>query len=420
MVDFQPRFGQARSVFERHIQPAVEEALADTPAVMMVGARQTGKTTLARALAAGPWRASYVTLDDPTVLEAATADPAGFVAGLGGPAVVDEIQKAPALLPAIKAAIDRDRRPGRFLLTGSADVLTLPRVSESLAGRMEVVTLWPLSQGELSGRRERFVDRVLGGEAPPPAPGGEDAVARLVRGGYPEAVARPRPGRRRAFFDAYVATLVARDVRDVAAVENPGALRRLLRLAATRSASLLNHSELARTLAIPVSTLKRYLALLETLLLLHEVPAWASNRGKRLVRAPKLHVSDTGLLAALAGLGEEALRRERTLLGPVLESFVAAELGKQIGWSETRPELHHFRTHLGREVDLVLEDPRGHVVGLEVKASGAVAASDLDGLRALAATAGKAWVQGIVLYLGASAVAFGPGLTACPLDALWG
>lgn len=407
-------------MFERHIQPALREALADTPAVMVVGARQTGKTTLVRALAAGSWRASYVTLDDLTVLEAATSDPVGFVAGLGGPAVIDEVQKAPALLPAIKAAIDRDRRPGRFLLTGSADVLALPRVSESLAGRMEVVTLWPLSQGELAGRRERFVDRVLGGEAQPPGPGSEDIVGRLARGGYPEAVARLRPGRRRAFFDAYVATLLARDARDVAAIENPGALRRLLQLAAVRSASLLNHSELARTLAVPVSTLKRYLALLETLFLVHELPAWASNRGKRLVRAPKLHLADTGLLAALAGLDDEALRRERALFGPILESFVAAELRKQIGWSETRPALHHFRTHLGHEVDLVLEDARGRVVGIEVKASSTVTASDLDGLRVLAQAAGKAWVQGVVLYLGPSVVTFGPGLTARPIDTLWG
>lgn len=407
-------------MFQRHVRSAILEGLADTPAVMLVGARQTGKTTLARQLAAGPWGASYVTLDDPTALEAATADPAGFAASLRGPAVIDEIQKAPGLLPALKAAVDADRRPGRFLLTGSADVLTLPRVSESLAGRMEVVTLWPLSQGELAGRRERFVDGAFAGEAPPPARGGEDAASWLVRGGYPEAVARRRPGRRRAFFDAYVTTLLARDVRDIAAVEHPGALRRLLRLAAIRSASVLNHSEAARTLSVPVSTVKRYLALLETLFLVHEVPAWASNRGKRLARAPKLHVADTGLLAALAGLDEDALRRERSLVGPVLETFVAAELAKQIAWSETRPALHHFRTHLGREVDLVLEDARGRVVGLEVKASATVASSDLDGLRALAETAGKGWVQGMVLYLGASVVRFGPGLTACPVASLWG
>jgi hypothetical protein len=409
-----------QNVFDRHLQPVLEEALADTPAVMVVGARQTGKTTLARTLAAGGWNAAYVTLDDLTALEAASADPAGFVAGLTGSSVIDEIQKAPALLPAIKAAIDQARRPGRFLLTGSADVLVLPRVSESLAGRMEVVTLWPLSQGELARHREQFVDRMFEGEPPSAAArSGEDIVLRLVRGGYPDAVARPRASRRRAFFEAYVTTILARDVRDIAAVEHPGMLRRLLQLAAVRSASLLNHSELARTLAIPVSTLKRYLALLSTLFLLHEVPAWTSNRGKRLARAPKLHLADTGLLTALAGLDEDAFRRDRTLLGPVLESFVAAELKKQVGWSEVRPVLHHFRTHGGREVDLVLEDARGRVVGIEVKASGTVTAADLAGLRALAETSARAWVQGIVLYLGKSVVPFGAGLTACPIEVLW-
>ncbi|HSN13540.1 MAG TPA: ATP-binding protein, partial [Anaeromyxobacteraceae bacterium] len=349
----------------------------------------------------------------------ARADPAGLVAGLRGPVVIDEIQKAPDLLPAIKASIDRDRRPGRFLLTGSANVLTLPRVAESLAGRMEVATLWPLSQGELAGRRETFVDRVVRGAPPPGAAGDEDLLPRLARGGYPEAAARGRPERRRAFFDAYLAALVARDVRDIAAIEDPGALRRLLRLAAVRSASLLNHSELARTLAVPVTTLKRYLALVEALFLVHEVPAWASNRGKRLVRAAKLHVSDSGLLLAMAGLDVDALRRDRTLLGPVVESFVASELARQIGWSTALPALHHFRTHAGQEVDLVLEDARGRIVGIEVKASATVTASDLNGLRALATLAGKAWVQGLVLHLGSGTVAFGPGLTACPVEALW-
>jgi predicted AAA+ superfamily ATPase len=345
---------------------------------------------------------------------------AGFLAGLRGPAVIDEIQKAPDLLPAIKASIDRDRRPGRFLLTGSANVLTLPRVAESLAGRMEVATLWPFSQGELTGRRETFVDRVMLGEPPPRADRDDDVLPRLARGGYPEAAARDRPERRRAFFDAYLAALLARDVRDIAAIEDPGALRRLLRLAAVRSASLLNHSELARTLTLPVSTLKRYLALLEALYLVHELPAWASNRGKRLVRAAKLHVVDSGLLLALAGFDVEALRSDRTLLGPVLESFVAAEVARQLGWSTTRPVLHHFRTHAGQEVDLVLEDARGRIVGIEVKASATVTASDLSGLRALAAVAGKSWVQGLVLHLGRDTVAFAPGLTACPVGALWG
>lgn len=406
-------------MYSRHLQPSIEAALADTPAVLVVGARQTGKTTLVRALGQKRPGSTYVTFDDLTALEAATVDPTGFVSGLGEMTILDEIQKAPALLPAIKVAIDEARRPGRFLLTGSANVLTLPKVSESLAGRMEVATLWPLSQGELAGHPERFVDAVMDGKLPRSSSAGDDPLPRLLRGGYPEATARESADRRRAFFEAYVTTILTRDVRDVAAIEEPGALRRLLQLAAVRSASVLNHAELSRTLALPASTLKRYLALLETLFLVRGVPAWASNRGKRLVRAPKLHVVDSGMLAWLAGLDEEVLRRDRVLLGPVLESFVVGELVKQIGWSATRPTLHHFRTHGGQEVDLVLEDARGRVVGIEVKASATVTSSDLDGLRALGETAGKAFVQGVVLHLGQGRVSFGRNLTACPLDVLW-
>jgi hypothetical protein len=341
------------------------------------------------------------------------------VAALAQPAVIDEIQKAPLLLPAIKTSIDADRKAGRFLLTGSADVLALPTVSESLAGRMEVATLWPLSQGELEDHPERFIDRAFAAERLPIGRGGEDIVARVVRGGYPEALARTRAARRRVFFDSYVDTVVAREVQDIAAIEHQGVLRRLLRLAAVRSASLVNHSEWARAIAIPVSTLRRYWALLETLFLVHELPAWASNRGKRLVRSPKFYVFDTGLCAALSGLDEQALRRDASLLGPLLETFVAGELKKQLGWSRVRPRLYHFRTHGGDEVDLVLEDARGRVVGIEVKGSHTVTASDLRGLRALASVAGKSWVQGLVLYLGTQAVPFGPGLVAHPIQALW-
>ncbi len=403
----------------RYLQPAVETALGDTPAVMLIGARQTGKTTLARAIAREGPRAGYVTLDDATALAAALDDPTGFIAGLPDAAIIDEIQKAPDLLPAIKASIDRNRRPGRFLLTGSADVLTLPRVSESLAGRMEVLTLWPLSQGEFDRARESFVDTAFRGGRPTHRDASDDVVGRVLRGGYPEATARVRADRRRAFFDAYVTSLVSRDVRDLAAIETPGALRRLLQIASVRTAAVLNHSELARTLGMAVSTLKRYLALLETMFLVQEVPAWASNRGKRLVRAPKLHVVDTGLGAALSGVEAGLLARDRTLLGPLLASFVAGELRKQVGWSDTRPALHHFRTHTGQEVDIVLEDPRGRIVGVEVKASGTVTGRDVNGLRVLAESAGRAFVQGLVLYLGAATIPFGPNLTACPLRALW-
>jgi hypothetical protein len=405
-------------VFERHLAPSLADALADTPAVMLVGARQTGKTTLARAVAAEAGPASYQTLDDLTTLDAATVDPAGFVAGLTGLAVIDEIQKAPRLLPAIKAAIDRDRRPGRFLLTGSANVLALPTVAESLAGRMEVATLWPLSQGELEAHRETFVDRLFAGDGPRPGRGAA-VLDRIVRGGYPVATTRTRPERRRAFFASYVTTLLTRDVRDLAAIEDAGALRRLLQLCAVRTGAMLNHAELSRTLAVPVSTVKRYLTLLERLFLVHEVPAWASNRGKRLAKAAKVHLVDTGLAAALAGVDEATLQADRTALGPLLESFVAGELARQLGWSTTQPTLHHFRAHGGHEVDLVLEDARGHVVGIEVKASATVTSTDLGGLRALAELAGRRFVQGVVLYLGPRPVTFAPGFTAAPVDALW-
>lgn len=407
-------------MFTRHLQPAIEAALSDTPATMLVGPRQSGKTTLVRAVAAARGgEATYRSLDEQGVLDDATDDPVAFVARLRGLAVIDEIQKAPRLLPAIKVAIDRDRHPGRFLLTGSANVLALPRVSESLAGRMEVATLWPLSQGELVGRREGFIDRVLRGE-PPVGQGGVDIVPRLLQGGYPEACLRQKAGRRQAFFEAYLTTITTRDVRDVAAIEDPGALHRLLQLCAARTGATVNHAELGRTLGVPVSTIKRYLALLETLFLVHQLPAWSSNRGKRLARTPKLHVVDTGLAAALIGVEAPALAQERNLLGTLLESFVAAELRKQLGWSEARPNLLHFRSHAGAEVDLVLEDGRGRVVGVEVKATSTPASSDFKGLRALAETAGKSFVQGILLHLGARPLAFGPTLTACPLDALWG
>jgi predicted AAA+ superfamily ATPase len=404
--------GDYLKMLERHLRPIVEEALSDTPAVLLVGARQTGKTTLAKLLAERHAGTAYLTMDDSTILDSAQTDPEGFLASLPPRAVLDEVQRAPGLLLAMKAVIDLDRKPGRFLLTGSADVLSMPRVAESLAGRMEVATLWPLSQGELSGNRERFVDTLLAGKLPGSRgeAGGDDILDRILRGGFPEAVARDRPGRRRAFFDGYVTTLLQRDVRDIADIERPAALRRLLQLCSVRTASILNRAELSRTLGLPASTLERYLAILQALFLVQEVPAWASNRGKRLVRAPKVHVVDSGLAASLS---------DPQALAPLLESFVAAELRKQISWSEARPSLYHFRTHAGGEVDLVLEDARGRVVGLEVKAAAAASGSDFAGLRTLAETAGKAFVQGVVLYLGRAKVPFGPHLTALPLDALW-
>lgn len=406
----------------RHLSAAVLEALGDTPVVLLHGARQTGKTTLAKHLASGEHPRRYLTLDDVSVLSAAGQDPAGFLAGLEGPIVLDEVQRAPELFLAIKSEVDRSPAPGRFLLTGSADVLLLPRLSESLAGRMEILTLWPLSQGEITGTRESFLDVVFARPAPKfPANADQwsSVTARVLLGGYPPVLNRPSQERRRAWFGSYLTTTLQRDVRDLANIEDLTALPRLLSLVAARSCSLLNFAELSRSIGIPQSTLKRYLTLLETTFLVQVLPAWSANLGKRLVKSPKILLNDTGLMAHLLGLNEERLKADPMLMGPLLENFVALELRKQAAWSRTRPQAFHFRLPAGEEVDLVLEDSAGNLVGIEVKASATVTTKDFKGLRALADLAGPRFRRGIVLYTGASSIPFATNLHAVPVSALW-
>jgi predicted AAA+ superfamily ATPase len=404
----------------RHAAAPLRTALADRPVVLLHGARQTGKTTLVRAVAEET-DARYVTLDNLTMLAAARDDPAGFLAGFKPPLVLDEVQRAPELLLAIKAAVDRKRTPGHFLLTGSANVLLVPRLAESLAGRMEIVNLWPFSQGEMEGAVEGFIAAafsdappVLGRRSSPPP-----LAERVLRGGYPEAVPIESAERRRAWFDAYVTTILQRDVRDLARIEGLTELPRLLALLASRPMAQLNYAELSRGTGLPQSTLKRYFALLETMFLVRLLPPWHTNIGKRLVKTPKVLLTDTGLAAHLMGIDDARLVHDRSFLGGLLESFVAMELVKQAGWCVDPPALYHFRTHEGDEVDLVLERRGGAVVGIEVKSAATVSAADFKGLRALAAAAGRRFRRGIVLYTGTEIVPFGSGLFALPVEALW-
>ena len=408
-------------MIQRHITTNLLAALADTPVVLLNGARQTGKSTLVQSLLKGPHPARYFTLDDVSVLAAARNDPVGFLASQKGAVVIDEVQRAPELFMAIKTEVDRDRRPGRFLLTGSTNVMLLPTLSDSLAGRMEVLTLWPFSQGELAGRFETFVDSVFA-NAPlaytPPTEAREGFFGRIIRGGYPEAVSRMADSRRRAWFGSYLTTILHRDVRDLANIEGLTVMPQLLALLATRATNLLNYAEISRTAAIPQSTLKRYMTLLEATYLIRHFPSWSGNLGKRLVKTAKLIMSDTGLMANQLGVNTERMLTD-VIRGPLLENFVAMELCKQVAWSQTIPRLFHYRTPAGHEVDVVLEDAAGRVVGVEVKASSRVTSADFAGLRHLAEVTGKRFVRGVVLYTGGQDIPFAKNLSALPIDSLW-
>lgn len=411
------------SMYSRHITPLLHEALADTPVVLLNGARQTGKSTLIQALAEQQGR-RYLTLDDHVTLAAASSDPAGFIAGLPTNVALDEVQRAPDLFLAIKAAVDRDRKPGRFLLTGSANVLLLPNIADSLAGRMEALSLWPLSGSEIAGNPARnLADWLFNGDLNalhiPPCERSQ-LIDRLVAGGFPEAVERTQERRRAAWFDSYLQAILYRDVRELARVEQLTEIPNLLHLLATRSASLLNFAELSRTSNLTQTTLKRYFTLLETLFLVYRLPSWERNPGKRLVKSPKVFLSDTGLLAHLANWTAERMAVENGLPGGLVESFVLGELLKHLAFSAQRLTLWHYRTQSNIEVDFILENRMGKLTGVEVKASATVDSKDFKGLRHLQETEPDTFQRGIVLYSGREVVPFGEHLFAVPLSMWWG
>jgi len=409
-------------MYSRHLARRLLEALSDTPVVLLHGARQTGKSTLARRIAEEPHPARYISLDDATSLAAAMSDPQGFVGGLGGPAVIDEVQRAPGLFLALKQAVDENRTPGRYLLTGSANVLLLPQLAETLVGRMEVLTLWPLSQGEIEGRREGLIDALFGEEtpfSPGPVESGTGVWPRIRRGGYPEALARRTTDRRDAWFGAYVTTLLQRDIRDLASIEGLADLPRLLGLVAANAGNLVSFAELSRDAGIAQTTLKRYLALLETSFLIQRLQPWSANLGKRLIKTPKLYLTDTGLAAHLLGWGEGGRPEAGRDAGRLLENFVFMELTKAITWSRVQPRLYHFRTASGTEVDFVLEDRSGRCVGIEAKAGTSLGENDFSGLRALREALGERFRCGVVLYGGSEGVSFGRNLYAAPVQSLW-
>ncbi len=409
----------ATTLFRRFSAERITTALKDTPVVMVNGPRQSGKTTLVRGFAAAD--RAYITLDDDTVQEAARGDPAGFLRGLGR-AIIDEVQRVPDLLRAIKRSVDDDRRPGRFLLTGSANVLTLPQVSESLAGRMEVVSLLPLSQTEIHARRATFLENAFAGRLVRPAGtvvGGE-LVSMVLAGGYPEMLKRKDAKRRQAWARGYIKAIVQRDVRDVAEIEKLDRLPRLLQVLAHHSGLLANFTQMGSQLGLDDKTTRRYVAVLEQLFLMRRVEPWFRNRLKRLVKTPKLHFLDSGLLAAMLGATDGRIAKDRSVLGQLLETFVFAEIVKQAEWHDEKCAPYFYRDKDQDEVDIVVESDSGPLIGIEIKAAATVTATDLKGLRKLARACKDDFKLGVVLYDGEQVVPFGDRLFAAPVSCVWG
>lgn len=403
----------------RLLAGAVDDALDDTPVVVVAGPRQAGKSTLA-AHTVGARSGTWLSLDDGAILDAARADPIGFVSGRTGLVGIDEAQRVPELLLAIKAEVDRERRPGRFMLTGSTRLLGAPKLADSLAGRMEALTLWPFTQAELGDvtAAHGFVDRAFDDDLAglrPSAVTRSEVLARAGAGGFLPALQRT-DRRRSAWYDSYVAGVIDREVRAVTDATYLRELPRLLRLAASRTSGELNITDLARDLGLSRPTTDSYLAHLEAVFLIQIIPAWSTNLTARVVRRPKLVVTDTGLAARLLG---GRLRTDADLAGRLIETFVANELRAQSEWSETRPELFHFRDRDGVEVDLVLESGDGRIVGVEVKAGATIRTEDLRGLRLLEQRLGAQFAAGVVLCTAGEPRHLGGRLWTLPFSALW-
>ncbi len=402
----------------RHAEPSIQAALADTRVVAIVGPRQSGKTTLARQI--GGADRPYFTLDDEDVRAAAQADPAGFVRGLDR-AVIDEVQRAPGLLLAIKRSVDADTRPGRFLITGSADLFSGAIAPDSLAGRVETIELLPLSQAEIARKpaspfiRDAFAGMVSAGATYTPT----NIVERVLAGGYPEALARSDQARRRAWLINYAQSLSSRDVLDIAELAKAGMMRGLIDHAAIMTGQLLNLSDLGQRVGVDAKTIDRWLQLLEHVFLLARLRPWHRNDLKRLVKTPKLQMIDSGLLAALRDIDQDAIKRDRTLLGPLLECFVYSELRKACSLLPDSVRISHYRDKDQMEVDFVLEQGLTKIVGVEVKASASVKAEDFRGLKRLRDAVGASFKCGVLLHDGEQIVPFGDRLYAAPVACLW-
>lgn len=406
------------AIYQRLVQRAVETALADTRVVHITGPRQSGKTTLAEHIAGKDM--PYLSLDDELALQRAQSDPVGFLRDYDQ-AVIDEIQLAPALTRAIKLKVDRNQTPGQFLLTGSADLMTLPRLADSLAGRMETIRLLPLSQAEIRGGKGAFLDTIFEGGNPdvPDTVLGQDLVEIALAGGYPPALLARNEMRRWAWYRNYVNAVVQRDVQSNAQVGKLVEMPKLLQVLAEQSGQVMNSTKIGSRLGMNHVTTRKYIGVLEAHNLLHTLQPWYTNKIKGLSKSPKIQFLDSGLLASLVSLTAELAVEFRGRFGPVLESFVYSELLKIASWSDGAYEFSYMRNSKGKEVDLVVENHQGNVVGIEVKASANATPSDFAGLRMLREACGNKFVMGIMLLDHHLKASFGDRLIALPISSLW-
>jgi len=406
--------------FPRYLAPRIREALADTPAVLIHGPRQSGKTTLARAVGE-PRGYRYLSFDDDAIRAAATGDPVGFIDRLPAKTILDEVQRVPELFTSLKTAIDRRRTPGRFILTGSANVLLVPALADSLAGRMGILRLDPLSQCEIESRKPQFIDTLFRRDFKIDVRErlGVALAERITAGGYPAALARRTRPRQQAWYRDYIEAQVQRDVRDLSRLRSFDALPRLLTLAAGQTARLTNVADLSAPFELTRQTIHEYVTLLERVFLVERLTAWHTNRLSRLVKRPKLHMGDTGVACALLGIDAPGLDSDRQLFGAMLETFVLQELRRQASWRPIPLDFFHFRDRDDFEVDLVIEQGQGAVAAVEVKAAATVGEGDLRGLRKLKNAAGSRFTAGVVLYDGSATIRFDNDLFAVPVRRLW-
>ncbi len=401
--------------FSRKLKARLEIAMQDTPVVLINGPRQSGKTTLVKQYSPS---LSYYTLDDDNTLNAAKQDPIGFINSIDK-AIIDEIQRAPELLRAIKFSVDQNRQPGRFLLTGSANLLALPQVGDSLAGRMEILTLLPLSLTEMSHRENLFLSHAKNQSWPQQIPSEQlEIISRVLTGGYPEMLLRSDPARRSAWAGSYIKAIVERDIKDISSIEKLVEMPRLLEVLAQQSGKLTNFTQIGGQLNLDSKTTQKYIGLLETLFLVHRLKPWHSNALNRIIKTPKIHFLDSGLLASLNRMTIESVEWNKSDFGALLETWVYGELLKTISFTEEPWNIYYYRDKDKMEIDFILESHAHKIIGIEVKASHTIFNQDFHGLRKLAGLTGKNWISGIVLYNGDKCLAFGDNLWAIPFSML--